>query len=124
MNKPTFHRLHVQGDIVQGMQAIGLSFPQAVQAGNPEEKAHIFYDRPIRQATVGVWESEAGTLRFDPYPFDELCIIVEGEVGLRDDSGHQDAFRAGDLFIIEKAFRGLWMMPRQLRKFFVELKTE
>ncbi len=123
MSKPSFHRLHQHGDIVKGMQDIGLSFPDLVLEGNPQEKAHIFYDRPLSQATIGIWESESGTLRFDPYPFDELCIIVEGEVSLVDESGQQDAFKAGDLFIIEKQFRGLWMMPRRLRKFFVELKT-
>jgi len=123
MTIPPFRRLHQHGDTVEGMQAIGLSFPEAVVDGDPQERAHIFYDRPLKHATIGIWESEAGTVRFDPYPFEELCIIVEGEVALRDDQGSEDAFRAGDLFIIGREFRGLWIMPRRLRKFFVELKT-
>lgn len=123
MKNTTFQRLHQSGDIVHGMKSVGLSFPDAVLSGDPQESAHIFYDRRVDQATVGIWESEAGTLRFDPYPFDELCVVVEGEVALEDETGHRDAFRAGDAFIIEKTFSGLWIMPRRLRKFFVELKS-
>jgi hypothetical protein len=123
MTLPTFERLHPHGHILNGMASIGLSFPDAVVAGDPQEKAHVFYDQPLKQATVGVWESEPGVVRFDPYPFDEMCIIVEGEVALSDVSGATDAFRAGDIFIVRRTFRGHWTMPRRLRKFYVELKA-
>ncbi len=124
MSNAPFMRLHPHGHVTDGMKPVGLSFPDAVVAGDPQESAHVFYDQALKQATIGIWESEAGVVRFDPYPFDELCIVVEGEVALRDASGYQDAFRAGDLFIIRKTFRGLWTMPRRLRKFYVELKAE
>lgn len=117
-------RMPRQGDPISGMEQIGLSFPDAVLSGNPQEAAHVFADLKVDQATIGVWESDAGVLRFDPYPFDELCILVDGEVTLvPNDTMRPESFRAGDLFIIRASFRGTWHMPRRLRKFYVELKT-
>lgn len=123
MASDTIIKMPPHGHPINGMEPMGLSFPDAVLAGNPQESAHVFADLSLSQATIGVWESEAGVIRFDPYPFDELCIIVEGEVALvPDDTGVAETFRAGDLFIVRETFRGTWHMPRKLRKFYVELK--
>lgn len=116
-------RMAPHGHPTRGMEAIGLSFPDAILSGDPQEAAHVFTDLSLSQATLGVWESEAGVIRFDPYPFDELCIIVEGEVALvPEDTGAAETFRAGDVFLIRESFRGTWHMPRKVRKFYVELK--
>lgn len=82
----------------------------------------MYYDEERTQTTIGIWESDAGVVRFDPYPFDELCVVVEGEVQLSEDGGGSDVFRSGDVFLIKKSFRGIWSMPDKLKKYYVELK--
>lgn len=124
MSSEMILRMPPHGHPTRGMEQIGLSFPDAVVAGTPLERAHVFADLAIGTATIGIWESDPGAIRFDPYPFDELCILVEGELTLLpDDTGTAETFRAGDVFLIRGTFRGGWHMPRRLRKFYVELKT-
>lgn len=114
-------RLARQGHPVDGLTALGHSFPEAVASGDPHEAAHVFYDAKIEQATVGIWESGAGTVRFAAYPFDELCLLVEGELTLLGTDG-VETFRAGDVFIVREKWAGDWIMHRPLRKFYAELK--
>lgn len=120
---PSVERLSPAGHPLTGLAPIGLSFANQVLSGDPQEAAHVFHDRAIGRATVGIWESAPGRIRFDPYPFDELCIVVEGEVTLAPDGERPETFRAGDLFIVRETFRGEWIMPRSLRKFYVEMKA-
>lgn len=105
------------------LQPVGYSFPEWVIAGDPEEAAQVFWDRPIETATIGIWTSKAGTVRFAAYPFDELCIIVEGRLTLESIDGTRENFAAGDLFIVPKDWAGDWIMEEPLSKFYVELKA-
>lgn len=120
---PSIQRLPSIGDQGLQLQPIGYSFPDCVIDGKPEEAAQIFWDQPIGAATVGIWTSEAGTVRFAAYPFDELCIIVEGALTLKGIDGTQERFAPGDLFIVPKDWAGDWIMEKPLSKFYVELKA-
>lgn len=118
----SLERLPQLGNPRHGMQTIGYSFPDQVKSGDPREAAHVFFDRPINQATAGIWESQAGTVRFDSYPFDEFCVVVQGDLALVGDDGAEEAFRAGDAFLVRKGWAGLWVMHSAVRKYYVELK--
>ena len=115
-------RLSPEGHPVTGLAPIGVSFPDQVLEGDPQEAAHVFYDRALGHATIGIWESAPGRIRFDPYPFDELCMIVAGQVTLAPAEGSPRTFGSGDVFIVRATFRGDWIMPDRLKKFYVELK--
>ena len=106
------------------LDPVGLSFPDAVVDGDPQELAIAIHDLAKGSATTGLWESQPGTVRFDPYPFDELCVVVSGFVTLRDDSGPEDTFHPGDVFLVRATFRDLWIMRQPLRKFYVELRAQ
>lgn len=120
---PSIQRLPSIGHEGLQLQPIGYSFPDCVIAGDPKEAAQIFWDRSIGTATIGIWTSNAGTVRFPAYPFYELCIIVEGAVTLKGIDGTQERFAAGDLFIVPKDWAGDWIMEEPLSKFYVELKA-
>ena len=115
-------KLSPTGDRATGLDKIGLSFPELVVSGDPQEAAQIYYDRNLGSADIGIWTSDPGVVRFRSYPFDELCIIVEGTVRLRDVEGSEESYRPGDLFIIPQGWAGDWIMDAPLRKFYVELK--
>lgn len=120
---PSIQRLPSLGHEGLQLQPIGYSFPDCVIAGDPEEAAQVFLDRSVGTATIGIWTSKAGTVRFAAYPFDELCIIVGGTVTLKGIDGTQEHFGAGDLFIVPKDWAGDWIMEEPLSKFYVELKA-
>lgn len=53
-------------------------------------------------ATVGFWEGQPGALRLDPWPYDELCVLLTGRVALIDDAGRRREFVAGQSFVIPR----------------------
>jgi len=114
-------RLSPEGDAANGLEHIGYSFPDAVLAGDPVERGRVFDDMALAHATIGIWESAPGVVRFESYPFDELCIVTSGSVMLAADDG-SESFAAGDVFLVAEGWRGEWRMAEPLRKFYVELK--
>jgi uncharacterized cupin superfamily protein len=72
----------------------------------------------------GVWEGEPGRLKVDPYPYDEICVILEGEVALTDTEGQRRSFKAGDSFFVPKSFQGVWETVTYSRKIFIGFKNE
>ena len=120
---PTYvERLSPHGHPQQGLSAVGLSFPANVTSGDPQEFAHLFFEKATPAAKVGIWASDPGTVRFDSYPFDELCIIVEGRLILRSE-GQEEVFSEGDVFLVREGWEGDWIMEERLKKFYVELPS-
>ncbi|OHT78299.1 hypothetical protein BKG69_16990 [Mycobacteroides chelonae] len=69
----------------------------------------------------GTWEGEPGTVIVDPYPYDELCIMISGRVALIDLDGERREFVSGDAFFVPKSFRGVWETIEPSKKYFVAL---
>ncbi|MER6409661.1 cupin domain-containing protein [Streptomyces humidus] len=66
----------------------------------------------------GGWEGEPGTLRLDPYPYDEICVMISGRVALVDTEGGRREFGAGEVFFVPRGFRGVWETLEPSKKFF------
>ncbi|MFC9932211.1 cupin domain-containing protein [Streptomyces sp. NPDC127190] len=66
----------------------------------------------------GSWEGEPGELLLDPYPYDEICVMVSGRVALTDLRGGRKEFGAGEVFHVPKGFRGTWTTLEPSKKFF------
>ncbi|MDW5593403.1 cupin domain-containing protein [Conexibacter stalactiti] len=67
----------------------------------------------------GLWEGEPGTLRVQPYPYDEICVILSGRVALVDEQGGRREFGAGDAFFVPRSFSGTWETLEPSEKIFV-----
>ncbi len=68
---------------------------------------------------VGYWQGEPGEVSFDAWPYDEICSILEGEVGVRDEEGRVRRFSTGSGFVIPRGWKGTWITFTHARKIFV-----
>ncbi len=66
----------------------------------------------------GSWEGEPGSLVLDPYPYDEICVMISGRVALVDLHGGRAEFGPGQVFYVPRGFRGTWITIEPSRKFF------
>ncbi|WEX05739.1 cupin domain-containing protein [Rhodococcus sp. RCBS9] len=66
------------------------------------------FGNPNGEYFGGGWEGEPGTLLCDPYPYDEVCIMISGRVALIDLDGNRREFSAGEAFFVPQSFRGTW----------------
>ncbi|SOC46572.1 hypothetical protein SAMN05892877_12335 [Rhizobium subbaraonis] len=69
----------------------------------------------------GAWEGQPGTLKLDDYPYDEVCVMLTGEVALVDAKGGRRTFRAGQAFFVPKGFSGAWETIEPSTKVFIAL---
>ena len=79
------------------------------------------FGNPNGEYFGGGWEGEPGTLLCDPYPYDEVCIMISGRVALIDLDGNRREFSAGEAFFVPQSFRGTWETVEPSKKFFVAL---
>jgi uncharacterized protein len=67
---------------------------------------------------VGEWASDVGAWRVS-YDEWEFCHMLEGVCELTPDGGAPQRFEAGDSFVIEPGFTGVWRVVEPMKKRFV-----
>jgi uncharacterized cupin superfamily protein len=87
-----------------------------VVEGAPVAETRLDYEKDGTYA--GEWSASVGAwrVRYDEW---EFCHLLEGECELAGDDGETRRFAAGDSFIIEPGFAGVWRVIAPMRKRFV-----
>jgi hypothetical protein len=85
--------------------------------GAPMTRTRIDYQQG-ESVFVGEWGSEVGAWRV-AYDEWEYCTMREGACELTPDGGAPQRFTAGDSFVIEPGFKGVWRVLQPMRKTFV-----
>jgi hypothetical protein len=67
---------------------------------------------------AGEWAADVGAWRVS-YDEWEFCHVLEGACELTPDGGEPQRFSAGDSFVIEPGFAGVWRVLAPMRKRFV-----
>lgn len=67
---------------------------------------------------VGEWAADAGAWRV-AYDEWEWCEVIEGACELAGDDGVTWRFGAGDAFVIEPGWRGVWCVLEPMKKRYV-----
>jgi uncharacterized cupin superfamily protein len=84
--------------------------------GAPMTETRLDYER--EGTYVGEWSADVGAWRVK-YDEWEFCHLLEGACELVPDGGAAQRFQAGDSFVIEPGFAGVWRVLAPMRKRFV-----
>lgn len=94
----------------------------------PIEQERLIEGAPITETRLdyqhgetifaGEWSASVGAWRVS-YDEWEFCHLLEGACELVADSGETQRFQAGDSFVIEPGFSGVWRVTAPMRKRFV-----
>lgn len=90
---------------------------ERVLEGAPTTVTRLDYERDER-VYAGEWGASVGAWRV-AYDEWEFCHMLEGVCELVGDDGGVQRFRAGDSFVIEPGFHGVWRVIEPMRKRFV-----
>lgn len=85
--------------------------------GAPSTRTSVDYERDDA-IYAGEWSAEIGAWRVS-YDEWEFCHLIEGACELIPDGGAPQRFSAGDSFVIEPGFKGVWRVLQPMRKRFV-----
>lgn len=88
-----------------------------VVEGSPRTVASIDYQRDDK-VFAGEWSASTGawSVKYDEW---EFCHVLEGVCELETSDGEKRRFVAGDSFVIEPGFVGVWRVIEPMRKRFV-----
>jgi uncharacterized cupin superfamily protein len=84
--------------------------------GAPVARTALDYEKD--GTYVGEWSAGVGAWRVS-YDEWEFCHVLEGACELVPDRGTPQRFTAGDSFVIEPGFTGVWRVLAPMRKRFV-----
>lgn len=85
--------------------------------GTPTTRTVLDYARDDK-VFVGEWASDVGAWRVS-YDEWEFCHMLEGVCEVTPDGGAPHIYRAGDSFVVEPGFSGVWRVIEPMRKRFV-----
>lgn len=88
-----------------------------VTDGSPRTVSCLDYKRDGK-IFAGEWSASVGAWRVS-YEEWEFCHVLEGVCELETSDGEKRRFQAGDSFVIEPGFAGVWRVIEPMRKRFV-----
>jgi uncharacterized cupin superfamily protein len=86
--------------------------------GSPQQILSNHFSDPSGQFHVGFWEAEIGEWKVN-YTEYEYCEILQGRILMRDRNGVELTVGAGDRFVIEAGYQGVWQVLEYARKVYV-----
>lgn len=70
---------------------------------------------------VGTWTGEPGRIRFDSWPYQEICLLRRGRIRIHEDDGQVHEFTAGDGFMVQVGTAAEWETVEASEKIFVAI---
>jgi uncharacterized protein len=90
---------------------------ERVVEGAPVTETRLDFERDDK-VFAGEWSATPGAWRVS-YDEWEFCHLLEGACELVGEDGRAERYSAGDSFVIEPGFRGVWRVLAPMRKRFV-----
>jgi uncharacterized protein len=85
--------------------------------GDPRASGKTVFESKDRQITGGVWKCSPGT--FDlTFTWDEMALLLEGELIIEESSGQKVQILPGDFFFVPRGATMRWIVVKPLRKLF------
>ncbi|WP_375741331.1 cupin domain-containing protein [Pseudomonas boanensis] len=91
-------------------------------SGNGVTTAWSFFQADDESVLCGVWESAPFSKRKSHPDEMEFCYLIEGQVKISDLQGNSSVFNAGESFVVEPGFDGIWESTTRVRKYYVIAK--
>lgn len=93
------------------------SLGAAIVHGDPEASGKTTFESEDHQITGGVWKCSAGT--FDlTFTWDEMALLLEGELIIEEASGRKLRVLPGDFFFVPRDAKTRWTVVKPLKKLF------
>ena len=88
-----------------------------VTAGDPQMKTWALHTSSDGAMVSGIWECTKGSLHAT-YTAYEYVVLIAGRITITPDGGTPVTVTAGDAFVVEKDFKGTWVIEEDVRKHF------
>ncbi len=112
-------RFHPEGPDRSGLESWGPIAPDQLESGDAIQHGRYFFNDERLGLSAGVWDCTPFVRRMRSHANNELMVLLEGEVTIRQENGPTVTVRAGQRFFIPKGLRLQWQQRGRVRKYFV-----
>ena len=112
-------RFHPEGPNGEGLESWGSIPAENLESGEAIQHGRYFFEDERLGLSAGVWDCTPFVGRMRPHANNELMVLLEGEVTIRQENGPTVTVRAGERFFLPKGLRLQWCQPGRVRKYFV-----
>lgn len=91
---------------------------ELIVSGDPVQSGHQYFSTENEKFVAGVWDCTEHELLHGNYEVDEMMVVLEGSITIKDKTGHEETFRSGESFIIPKGTECAWKQYETTRKFY------
>ena len=89
----------------------------AIADGDPRASGKVTFQTEDKLVLGGVWGCSVGT--FDlTFGWDEMALLLEGELIIQEPSGSQVNIQPGEFFFCPKGTRSRWTVMKPIKKVF------
>lgn len=93
------------------------SLGAVVVHGKPDASGKDVFESEDHQITGGVWKCSPGT--FDlTFTWDEMALLMEGELVIEEQSGRKVRLLAGDFFSVPRGAKTRWIVIKPIKKLY------
>lgn len=79
--------------------------------GDPRASGKTVFESGDHQITGGIWKCSPGT--FDlTFTWDEMALLLEGELIIEESSGHKVRVLPGDFFFVPRGAKTRWVVVK------------
>lgn len=110
-----------KGSGPRGVVRIETTAHLASEANEAGERAEVRFVGADPSFTAGIWEAAQLAEDSAPYPSDEVCVVIDGEIRIDEPGGKSHVFRAGDVFALRRGAELAWSNTEGARKVFISL---
>ncbi len=88
-----------------------------VTEGSPKMKTWALHTSAAGDMVSGIWECTVGSYHAT-YTAYEYVVLIAGKITITPDGGTPVTVQAGDSFVVEPTFKGIWKIEENVRKHF------
>jgi uncharacterized cupin superfamily protein len=105
-------------DETRGEPELGAPAPDRILSGTPAFETWPSYESTDGKYFTGLWRATPGSWRIS-YSEWEYCEMLEGTSVVTAADGQSNTFKAGDRFVLEPGFEGIWTVTETTLKRYV-----
>lgn len=87
------------------------------------EEERRYFEGTASSHFGGYWLGEPGSIRFDSWPYLEICVILTGRVAIVEPDGTRHEFGAGEAFCVDQGTAADWVTIEPSAKIFVAIES-
>jgi len=92
--------------------------PEKILSGEPQTRTRVLYENAAEHLYAGEWEATVGAWRI-AYTEWEYIRVLSGRCVVTGDDGVAVEAGAGESFVIEPGFTGIWEVTETMHKLWV-----